>query len=76
YWAIIKGSKHVDQAKRFIAFANRPEVQVDYVKQIPYGPTNTLAAANKSPEAAGQASTAGRPRTVDPCHTPPHSPDG
>ncbi|NBF02918.1 extracellular solute-binding protein [Pseudomonas sp. Fl5BN2] len=45
YWAIIKGSKHVDQAKRFIAFANSPEAQVKYVQQIPYGPTNTLAAA-------------------------------
>jgi spermidine/putrescine-binding protein len=45
YWAIIKGSKHVDQAKRFIAFANQPDAQVNYVKQIPYGPTNTEAAA-------------------------------
>ena len=45
YWAIIKGSKHVDQAKRFIAFANQPDAQVKYVEQIPYGPTNTQAAA-------------------------------
>jgi putative spermidine/putrescine transport system substrate-binding protein len=45
YWAIIKGSKHVDQAKRFIAFANQPDAQVKYVEQIPYGPTNTVAAA-------------------------------
>jgi len=52
YWAIIKGSKHVDQAKRFIAFANTPEAQVNYVKQIPYGPTNTLAAAKLDPALA------------------------
>lgn len=45
YWAIIKGSRHVDQAKRFIAFANQPDAQVKYVEQIPYGPTNTQAAA-------------------------------
>ncbi|WP_136475950.1 ABC transporter substrate-binding protein [Pseudomonas sp. DG56-2] len=45
YWAIIKGSKHVDQAKRLIAFANQPDTQVRYVNEIPYGPTNTVAAA-------------------------------
>jgi len=45
YWAIIKGSRHVDQAKRFIAFTNQPDAQVKYVQQIPYGPTNTEAAA-------------------------------
>ena len=48
YWAIIKGSRHVDQAKRFIAFTNQPDAQVNYVNLIPYGPTNTLAAARKS----------------------------
>ncbi len=52
YWAIIKGSRHVDQAKRFIAFANQPEVQVNYVQQIPYGPTNTQAAAQLDPKLA------------------------
>lgn len=49
YWAIIKGSKHVAQAKRLIAYANQPEVQVRYVQQIPYGPTNTQAAAALDP---------------------------
>ncbi|MDF3932415.1 ABC transporter substrate-binding protein [Pseudomonas citronellolis] len=44
YWAIIKGSQHVDLAKRFIAFANQADAQVDYVRNIPYGPTNKQAA--------------------------------
>ncbi|CAK9889498.1 MULTISPECIES: ABC transporter substrate-binding protein [Pseudomonas] len=52
YWAIIKGSRHVDQAKRLIAFANQPDTQVRYVKEIPYGPTNTQAAAELDPKLA------------------------
>lgn len=52
YWAIIKGSRHVDQAKRFIAFTNQPEAQVKYVEHIPYGPTNTQAAAQLAPALA------------------------
>ncbi|MFJ3522499.1 ABC transporter substrate-binding protein [Pseudomonas sp. NPDC090203] len=52
YWAIIKGSRHVDQAKRLIAYANQPDTQVRYVEAIPYGPTNTLAAAKLDPALA------------------------
>ncbi|MFP3515495.1 ABC transporter substrate-binding protein [Pseudomonas sp. SIMBA_077] len=52
YWAIIKGSKHADQAKRFITFTNQADAQVNYVNQIPYGPTNTQAAAKLDPELA------------------------
>ncbi|MHC8385991.1 ABC transporter substrate-binding protein [Pseudomonas sp. LB3P14] len=58
YWAIIKGSKHVDQAKRFIAFANQPDAQVKYVEQIPYGPTNTEAAAKLDSQLAQWVPTA------------------
>lgn len=58
YWAIIKGSKHVDQAKRFIAFANQPQAQVNYVQQIPYGPTNTEAAARLDDKLARWVPTA------------------
>ncbi|MDD1015600.1 ABC transporter substrate-binding protein [Pseudomonas rubra] len=57
YWAIIKGSRHVDQAKRLIAFANQPDTQVRYVKQIPYGPTNTQAAAALDPKLASWVPT-------------------
>ncbi|MCP3752555.1 ABC transporter substrate-binding protein [Pseudomonas sp. SBB6] len=57
YWAIIKGSKHVDQAKRLIAFANQPDTQVRYVKEIPYGPTNTQAAAELDPQLASWVPT-------------------
>ncbi|AUG01940.1 spermidine/putrescine ABC transporter substrate-binding protein [Pseudomonas sp. 09C 129] len=58
YWAIIKGSRHADQAKRFIAFANRPEAQLKYVEQIPYGPTNTEAAARLAPDLSRWVPTA------------------
>ena len=57
YWAIIKGSRHVDQAKRLIAFANQPDTQVRYVQQIPYGPTNTQAAAKLDPSLASWVPT-------------------
>ncbi|MBM3103863.1 ABC transporter substrate-binding protein [Pseudomonas sp. V1] len=57
YWAIIKGSKHVDQAKRLIAFANQPDTQVRYVNEIPYGPTNTVAAAELDPKLANWVPT-------------------
>ena len=52
YWAIIKGSKHVAQAKRFIEFTNRADIQVNYVNLIPYGPTNTEAAQKLDSELA------------------------
>ncbi|WP_280043739.1 ABC transporter substrate-binding protein [Pseudomonas sp. Hg5Tf] len=57
YWAIIKGSKHADQAKRLIAYANQPDTQVRYVKEIPYGPTNTEAAAKLDPALASWVPT-------------------
>lgn len=57
YWAIIKGSRHVDQAKRLIAFANQPDTQVRYVNAIPYGPTNTVAAAELDPKLANWVPT-------------------
>ena len=49
YWAIIKGSQHADQAHRLIAYINRPEHQADYVKLIPYGPTNQKTLASLDP---------------------------
>jgi putative spermidine/putrescine transport system substrate-binding protein len=57
YWAIIKGSQHVDAAKRFIAFANQPDAQVDYVKHIAYGPTNKQAAERLPSDLAGWVPT-------------------
>ncbi|MNZ43928.1 Spermidine/putrescine-binding periplasmic protein precursor [compost metagenome] len=57
YWAIIKGSQHVDTAKRFIAFANQPDAQVKYVDNIPYGPTNKEAAGRLEPKLASWVPT-------------------
>jgi hypothetical protein len=57
YWAIIKGSKHADLAKRFIAFA-QADAQVDYVRNIPYGPTNKQAAERLPQDVAHWVPTA------------------
>ncbi|MCY1426714.1 hypothetical protein D9M71_425400 [compost metagenome] len=57
YWAIVKGSQHVDTAKRFIAFANQPDAQVKYVDNIPYGPTNKEAAGRLEPKLASWVPT-------------------
>ena len=58
YWAIIKGSQHADLAKRFIAFANQADAQVDYVRNIPYGPTNKQAAERLPADVAHWVPTA------------------
>ncbi|WP_437880647.1 ABC transporter substrate-binding protein [Pseudomonas sp. LRF_L74] len=52
YWAIIKGSQNVELAKRFIAFANRADAQLDYVRNIAYGPTNKQTASEMPAEIA------------------------
>lgn len=52
YWAIIKGSRHAQQAERLIAFANRKAPQLEYIRRIPYGPTNRDAAAALDAEQA------------------------
>ncbi|RJG13207.1 ABC transporter substrate-binding protein [Pseudomonas cavernicola] len=52
YWAIIKGSQHAERAKKFIAFTNQPDAQVNYVEHIPYGPTNKQAAERLDPKLA------------------------
>jgi putative spermidine/putrescine transport system substrate-binding protein len=42
-WAIVKGSKNVDNSHRFISFASQPENQKIYSNELPYGPTNINA---------------------------------
>lgn len=57
-WVILKGSKHVDAAKQFIAFAATPEHLAAQTKYISYGPVRKSAAAMVNPEIAGQLPTA------------------
>jgi len=46
YWAIPKGAPNQQAARDFIAFAVRPEVQLQLSQNLPYGPTHLEAAAN------------------------------
>ena len=43
-WAIPKGTKHLDLAKKFLEFALRPENQAEQTKYISYGPSRKEAA--------------------------------
>jgi putative spermidine/putrescine transport system substrate-binding protein len=49
-WNIVSGSKHRDEAYKFIAFAGRADRQADQTKYISYGPGNKLAIPNINPE--------------------------
>ncbi|MGY8669318.1 extracellular solute-binding protein, partial [Bradyrhizobium sp. UFLA05-109] len=42
-WAIPKGTKRLELAKKFIAFAEKPESLAEQTKYIPYGPSNIEA---------------------------------
>ncbi len=42
-WAIPKGAKDVEEAKKFIAFSVQPEQQKTYSENIAYGPANSKA---------------------------------
>jgi putative spermidine/putrescine transport system substrate-binding protein len=42
-WAIPKGAKNVEEAKKFLAFSLKPEQQKTYSENIAYGPANTQA---------------------------------
>ena len=43
FWGILKGAKNAENAQRFIDFACQPEIQANFAKLIPYGPTNRQA---------------------------------
>jgi putative spermidine/putrescine transport system substrate-binding protein len=43
YWAIPKGAPNKDLAYKFINFASQPDAQVEYAKNISYGPTHVKA---------------------------------
>jgi putative spermidine/putrescine transport system substrate-binding protein len=43
FWAVFKGAKNAENAQRFLDFACQPEIQANFAKAIPYGPTNRAA---------------------------------
>ncbi len=43
YWGVMKGAKSAAEAHRFIEFACQPEIQSNFAKAIPYGPSNRQA---------------------------------
>ncbi|MFK4380893.1 ABC transporter substrate-binding protein [Bradyrhizobium sp. USDA 223] len=45
YWTIPKGSPHLDDAYKFLAFGGSPQPQADLTHYIPYGPSNKDAMA-------------------------------
>jgi putative spermidine/putrescine transport system substrate-binding protein len=45
-WAIPKGAKDVEEAKKFIAYTVQPEQQKTYSENIAYGPANSKAPEN------------------------------
>lgn len=49
-WAIPRGAKDVDSAKRFIAFSTEPLQQKNYAERISYGPANKKAIDLLDPE--------------------------
>ena len=49
-WAIPKGAKDVEQAKKFIAYSVQPDQQKTYSQNIAYGPANSQAVALLSDE--------------------------
>lgn len=52
YWVVPKGTPNKDLAMKFIASTVKPESQIEYAKQIPYGPTNKGAASKIEPALA------------------------
>jgi putative spermidine/putrescine transport system substrate-binding protein len=54
FWAVAAKSRNSAAAQRFIAFALRPDRQADFVRRIPYGPTNAGAFDLIEPELGEQ----------------------
>lgn len=50
FWAIPKGSKNAEAAKKFISFASRPDRMAELANMISYGPVRKSAAALVSEE--------------------------
>lgn len=49
-WTITKGTRNLDLAYKFIAFASSADAQADFARQIAYGPVNDKALAKLTPK--------------------------
>jgi putative spermidine/putrescine transport system substrate-binding protein len=49
-WTITKGTRNLDNANKFIAFASSPDAQAEFARQIAYGPVNNKALAKLTPK--------------------------
>ena len=58
YWLVPKSSKHTAAAMKFIAFASRADVQANFAKLAPWGPTNRDAFRYLSAERQAELPTA------------------
>jgi putative spermidine/putrescine transport system substrate-binding protein len=58
YWSVLKGSKNIDSAMRFIAFASGAERQAEFARLAPWGPTNRDAFKHISAERQAELPTA------------------
>jgi putative spermidine/putrescine transport system substrate-binding protein len=58
YWALPKGVRKGELARRFVAFASQPEQQKAFAERIAYGPTNRQALQLLSPQVAAGLPTA------------------
>jgi putative spermidine/putrescine transport system substrate-binding protein len=43
FWGIMKGTKALAEAQRFVEFACQPQIQANFAQAIPYGPPNREA---------------------------------
>lgn len=57
-WAIPKGAKSQEQARKFIAFTVEPQQQKAYAENIAYGPANTQAVSLLDEKRLAQMPTA------------------
>ncbi|MFF7709866.1 extracellular solute-binding protein [Pseudomonas sp. NPDC007930] len=56
-WAIPKGAKNAEEAKKFIAYSVQPEQQKVYAENIAYGPANNKAVSLLSKEVTANMPT-------------------
>ncbi|NOJ44603.1 ABC transporter substrate-binding protein [Bradyrhizobium sp. WSM 1791] len=58
YWVIPKGTRHLEEAYKFIAFATSGQAQADLTRYIPYAPGNKEAMALVDPASLPDLPTA------------------
>ena len=57
YWSVLKGTKNIENAMKFLAFVARADRQAEFVKHILYSPPNSRAFDFIAPERAAMLPT-------------------